>query len=94
MNINELKKKLLKDEVLKEAYDEFDFQYQIIKELIKLRNSYQMTIEEFASLCKIDANSLHQIEMGEILPNINTIQSIVNQTNNKIQFKIIKDNII
>ncbi len=89
MNLNTFKSKINKDNSIKKYYNDYDFQYQIIKELIKLRNSYQMSIEDFAELCEIDDKQLYEIELGKSIPSITTIQNIVNHTKYKIQFKII-----
>ncbi len=48
-----------------------------------------MTIDDFANFCNLNVNLLRDIETGKTLPSIYFIQSIVNHTQKKIQFKII-----
>lgn len=89
MDYNDLRNSLLKDSDINKTYNSMDFQYQIIKELIKLRNSFHMTVEEFATFCCIDYSTLKDIEFGNLLPSITLIQDIVNIANKKIYFSIL-----
>lgn len=65
-NWKKIRKEILKDSEVKKIYDDLDLEYQIIGNMIDLRNKKKMTQKELASKIKTSQSALSRFESGLI----------------------------
>ena len=74
----QFKAELMKDPEFKKAYDDLEFEFQIIDSLIKARTQKKFSQRELASKIGITQSSLARFESGRINPTLSFLGKITN----------------
>jgi len=84
-NWKKLKKEILKDSAVKEAYEALGVEYQIIKEVIRLRNKNKITQNELANKMGTSQSALSRFESGSMKnPSLDFLKRIAEGLNMKL----------
>lgn len=75
-NYNVFFGEMMKNQELKKEYEKLTPQYNIIKEIIKLRKDKSLTQEDLAKLTGISKMKIKSIENGSITPTIEMLSKI------------------
>lgn len=75
-NYNDFFQKMMKNQEVKKEYEKLTPQYNIIKEIIKLRKDKSLTQEDLAKLTGISKMKIKSIENGSITPTIEMLNKI------------------
>ena len=65
-NWEKIKKDLLKDAEVKMAYDSLEVEYQILSDLVRLRNKKKITQKELAKKMGTTQSALSRFEIGNM----------------------------
>ena len=65
-NWKKIKNEILKDQEVRDIYEGLEVEYQIICDMISLRNKKKMTQKELASKIKTSQSALSRFESGQI----------------------------
>jgi transcriptional regulator with XRE-family HTH domain len=74
MNLQELKKKALENQEVKNAYDDLDVEFKLINQLIHMRKAAGLTQEEVANRMATKKSNICRLEKFGAQPKISTIQ--------------------
>lgn len=77
-NLSDLKKKWLKDEKVKAAYEEHSLEFAIAKKLLTERVKAHLTQEDIAKKMGTTQSVVARIESGSRLPSMKTIERYAN----------------
>lgn len=75
-NYNVFFDEMMKNQEVKKEYEKLTPQYNIIKEIIKLRKDKSLTQEDLAKLTGISKMKIKSIENGSITPTIEMLNKI------------------
>lgn len=75
-NYNVFFDEIMKNQEVKKEYEKLTPQYNIIKEIIKLRKDKSLTQEDLAKLTGISKVKIKSIENGSITPTIEMLNKI------------------
>lgn len=75
-NYNVFFDEIMKNQEVKKEYEKLTPQYNIIKEIIKLRKDKSLTQEDLAKLTGISKMKIKSIENGSITPTIEMLNKI------------------
>lgn len=75
-NYNVFFDEMMKNQEVKKEYEKLTPQYNIIKEIMKLRKEKSLTQEELAKLTGISKMKIKSIENGSITPTIEMLNKI------------------
>ena len=75
-NYNVFFDEMMKNQEVKKEYEKLTPQYNIIKEIIKLRKDKSLTQEDLAKLTGISKMKIKSIENGSITPTIEMLSKI------------------
>ena len=87
-NWEEIKKKLLKNSTVKEAYDELKVEYQILSDVVRLRNKKKMTQKELATKMGTTQSALSRFEMGGVNPSLNFLKKLAGALGTKLEVRL------
>lgn len=76
MNFNEFKQKSLQNDAIKAEYEQLQPQYALIRQLIALRQSQQLTQQQLAEKTGIAQSAISRLEAGTHSPSIAFLQRI------------------
>ena len=78
----------LKNTEFKEEWDKTELKFTIIKQLIKLRNTYNLSQTELANKIGTTQGAISKIENGTTNIGVDFLDKIARAFNKKIEFKI------
>ena len=78
----------LKDEKFKEEWDNLELRYAVIKQLIKLRNSYNLSQAQLAEKLNTTQAVISRIENGTVNIGIDFLDRLAKAFNKKVEIKI------
>ena len=78
----------LKDEQFKEEWDNLELRYAVIKQLIKLRNSYNLSQAQLAEKLNTTQAVISRIENGTVNIGIDFLERLAKAFNKRIEIKI------
>lgn len=77
MNFKEYKKKILKDSPeLYEEYKTLEPEYELIKQIIRIRNEQQLTQKELADRTGTKQSNISRLEKGEYNPSLKFLKKL------------------
>ncbi len=79
----------LKEKEFKDGWDKSTLRYTVIKELIKLRNSYSLTQTEFAKKVGTTQAVISRIEAGSVNVGIDFLEKTAKAFDKKIELEIV-----
>ena len=89
MDYKTLKNKYLSDENIKAKYDELEPEYQLIKEIISLREEQQISQQELADKTGIYRSDISKLEHGTANPSLKTIKRIAEGLGKKVYIQFV-----
>ncbi|MCF0237612.1 MAG: helix-turn-helix transcriptional regulator [Sphaerochaetaceae bacterium] len=89
MDYKTLKNKYLSDENIKAKYDELEPEYQLIKEIISLREEQHISQQELADKTGIDRSDISKLEHGTANPSLKTIKRIAEGLGKKVYIQFV-----
>ncbi|VTU09240.1 HTH-type transcriptional regulator [Actinobacillus indolicus] len=78
MNFNEFKRKSLQNPEIKREYDALKPQYELIKQLIALRQEQKLTQKQLSEKIGVAQSAISRLEAGTHNPSIAFLQRIAN----------------
>ena len=84
MDYKEFKKKILKNENVRKAYEELDPEYQLIREIVRCRTEQNMSQQDLADATGIDRSDISKLENGNANPSLRTIQKLAKGLGKKV----------
>jgi len=90
--MSDLKKHLeesLKDPEFKEEWDKLELRYAVIKQLIKIRNSYNLSQAQLAQKLNTTQAVISRIENGTVNIGIDFIERLAKAFDKKIEFRLV-----
>ncbi len=84
---SKLEAELLKDKEFKKAYDELDFEFQIIKAIIRTRAQKKLTQRELAEKIGVAQSALARFESGRVSPTLSFLQKVTTGLGLKLMVK-------
>ena len=85
MTFEDYKREQLKNPDFKQAYDDLEPEYQLIKELINYRNENKISQQKFAELVGMDRADVSKLENGNANPSLKTLKKIAHAMGRKLQ---------
>ncbi len=79
----------LKDEEFKQEWENLELRYAVIKQLIKLRNSYNLSQAELAKKLNTTQAVISRIENGTVNIGIDFIERLAKAFDKKVEFRLI-----
>jgi len=90
--MSDLKKHLeesLQDPDFKEEWDKLELRYAVIKQLIKIRNSYNLSQAQLAQKLNTTQAVISRIENGTVNIGIDFIERLAKAFDKKIEFRLV-----
>jgi len=84
---NDFKKRLLKDPEFKKVHDELEFEFSIIKALIRARVEKKFTQKELAKTMGVAQSALARFESGRINPTLSFLKKVTHGLGLKLMVK-------
>ena len=88
-SFKDLKKELLKDPEIKQAYQELEPEFALIEAIIKKRLEKGLTQKELAKKIGTKQSAISRFESGEYNPSLSLITKIAQALNAKVKIEII-----
>jgi len=87
-----LKKRWMKEEGFKEAYEESQAEFDLARKLIQARIQSGLSQEDVAELMDTSQSTVARLESGKTLPSMRTLKKFAKATNStvEIQFRSLK----
>jgi predicted transcriptional regulator len=79
----------LKDSEFKEEWDKLELRYAIIKQLIKIRNSYNLSQAQLAEKLNTTQAVISRIENGTVNIGIDFIERLAKAFDKKVEFRLV-----
>ncbi|SFV56116.1 DNA-binding protein, putative [hydrothermal vent metagenome] len=79
----------LKDEEFKKEWDNLELRYAVIKQLIKIRNSYNLTQAQLAEKLNTTQAVISRIESGTVNVGIDFLDKLAKAFNKRVEIKIL-----
>jgi len=79
----------LKDEEFKKEWDKLELRYAVIKQLIKIRNSYNLSQAQLAEKLNTTQAVISRIENGTVNIGIDFIERLAKAFDKKIEFRLV-----
>ena len=82
-------KKSLKDEEFKKEWDKLELRYAVIKQLIKIRNSYNLSQAQLAEKLNTTQAVISRIENGTVNIGIDFIDKLAKAFNKRVEINLV-----
>lgn len=87
-NWQDIKKNILKDAEVKKIYDDLEVEYQIISDMVRLRNKKKITQKELAKKIGTTQSALSRFEMGDVNPSLDFLKKVANALGTKLVVRL------
>lgn len=87
-NWEEIKKNILKEAEVKKIYDGLEVEYQIMSDVVRLRNKKKMTQRELAKKMGTTQSALSRFEMGNINPSLDFLKKMAAALETKLVVRL------
>ncbi len=81
--------KKLQDKRFHEAWDKSELRYSVIKQMIKLRNNYNLSQSEFANKVGTTQAVISRIENGTVNVGIDFLEKVAKAFDKRIELEIV-----
>jgi len=79
----------LKDPEFKEEWDKLEFRYTVIKQFIRIRNSYNLSQAQLAKKLNTTQAVISRIENGTVNIGIDFIERLARTFDKKVEFRLV-----
>ena len=83
-----IKKEILKDPETRKAYDSLEVEYQILSDMVRLRNKKKITQKELAKKIGTTQSALSRFEMGDINPSLDFLKKVASALGTKLVVRL------
>lgn len=87
MPFSDLKRKWMKDPAFKKAYDELEFEFELIKAIIRARAEKKLTQRELAQKIGVAQSALARFESGRVNPTLSFLKKVTQGLGLKLTVK-------
>lgn len=87
-NWQEIKKEILSDKETKKKYDSLEVEYQILGDIVRLRNQKKITQKELAAKIGTTQSALSRFEMGEVNPSLDFLKKVAGALGTKLVVRL------
>jgi len=87
-NWQDIKKIILKDSKVKKIYDDLEVEYQIISDMVRLRNKKKITQKELAKKIGTTQSALSRFEMGDVNPSLDFLKKVASALGTKLVVRL------
>lgn len=87
-NWQEIKKEILVDKETKKKYDNLEVEYQILGDIVRLRNQKKITQKELAVKIGTTQSALSRFEMGEVNPSLDFLKKVAGALGRKLVVRL------
>lgn len=87
-NWQEIKKEILADKETKKKYDSLEVEYQILGDIVRLRNQKKITQKELAVKIGTTQSALSRFEMGEVNPSLDFLKRVAGALGTKLVVRL------
>jgi len=88
-DLEEYLKESLKDEEFKEEWDKLEFRYTVIKQLIKIRKTYNLSQAQLAEKLNTTQAVISRIENGTVNIGIDFIERLAKAFNKRVEINLV-----
>lgn len=88
-NWENIKKEILKKSEIKNAYDNLEVEYQILSDIVRLRNDKKITQKELAKKIGTTQSALSRFEMGNVNPSLDFLKKIASALGTKLVVRLV-----
>jgi len=88
-DLQEYLKESLKDEEFKEEWDKLEFRYTVIKQLIKIRKTYNLSQAQLAEKLNTTQAVISRIENGTVNIGIDFIERLAKAFNKRVEINLV-----
>ena len=88
-NWEDIKKVILKDTEVKKIYDDLEVEYQIISDMVRLRNKNKITQKELAEKIGTTQSALSRFEMGDVNPSLRFLKKMAKALGTKLVVRLV-----
>lgn len=89
MKYRDIRKELLSDNDVEQAYASMEVEYKLIESIIDARNELHITQQELANRTGINRADLSRIENGNANPSLKTLKRIAAGLGKKLEIRIV-----
>jgi predicted transcriptional regulator len=87
-NWGNIKKEILKNSGVKKAYDDLEVEYQILSDMVRLRNKKKITQKELAKKIGTTQSALSRFEMGDINPSLGFLKRVASALGTRLVVRL------
>ena len=87
-NWETIKKEILKNSNVKRSYDALDVEYQILSDMVRIRNQKKITQKELAKKMGTTQSALSRFETGDINPSLDFLKKIASALGTKLVVRL------
>lgn len=87
-NWQTIKKEILSNSEVKKAYDGLDVEYQILSDMVRIRNQKKITQKELAKKIGTTQSALSRFEMGDVNPSLDFLKKVANALGTKLVVRL------
>ena len=87
-NWQDIKKIILKDSKVKKIYDDLEVEYQIISDMVRLRNKKKITQKELVKKIGTTQSALSRFEMGDVNPSLDFLKKVASALGTKLVVRL------
>lgn len=88
-NWENIKKEILKNSEVKSAYDNLEVEYQILSDIVRLRNDKKITQKELAKKIGTTQSALSRFEMGNVNPSLDFLKKIASALGTRLVVRLV-----
>ena len=88
-NWENIKKEILNNSEVKNAYDNLEVEYQILSDIVRLRNEKKITQKELAKKIGTTQSALSRFEMGNVNPSLDFLKKIATALGTRLVVRLV-----
>ena len=87
-NWQTIKKEILNNAEVKKAYDGLEVEYQILSDMVRIRNEKKITQKELAKKIGTTQSALSRFEMGDVNPSLDFLKKVAMALESKLVVRL------
>ncbi|MDD4410224.1 MAG: helix-turn-helix transcriptional regulator [Candidatus Shapirobacteria bacterium] len=87
-NWQTIKKEILSNSEVKKTYDGLDVEYQILSDMVRIRNKKKITQKELAKKMGTTQSALSRFEMGDVNPSLDFLKKVAIALGSKLVVRL------
>lgn len=87
--LKDIKRELLADKEVREAYEDLADEYAIAREVIAARNRAGLTQAQLAERMNTSQSYIARLESGKVLPTLKTMRKVAEATQTRVHISLV-----